>query len=365
MRDFIPQIEPWIDQLELKHLKEVIDSTYVTEHKMTEKFESLITDLTRADYAVSTTNGTAALFCCLKALGIGPGDEVIVPNITFVASSNAVIMTGATPVFCEINDKNFCVDVNKIEDVITDKTKAIMPVHLYGQSCDMDSILDIALRNNLFVVEDAAQGVGVKHDRKHTGTFGHLGVLSFYGNKTITCGEGGIVLTNSKELRDKVYQLKNHGRMKKGQFVHEEIGYNFAFTEMQAAIGVSQLKKLSAIKDKKAKIYKRYMESLEPVFDHLKPVWVDPKCSPVWWFTSFLTDEREALEKYLLSFGIQTRKFFCPLHMQPCYDHMDFDRSRFEISERVYSQGISLPSAYNLTLEEQQYIIKKILEFYK
>ena len=107
------------------------------------------------------------------------------------------------------------------------------------------------------------------------------------------------------------------------------------------------------------------MESLEPVFDRLKPVWVDPKCSPVWWFTSFLTDEREALEKYLLSFGIQTRKFFCPLHMQPCYDHMDFDRSKFEISERVYSQGISLPSAYNLTSEEQQYIIKKILEFYK
>ena len=351
MRDFIPQIEPWIDRLELRHLKEVIDSTYVTESKMTQKFESLIIELTKSTYAVSTTNGTAALFCCLKALDIGPGDEVIVPNITFVASSNAVIMAGATPVFCEINDKNFCIDVNKIEDVITDKTKAIMPVHLYGQSCDMDTILEIALRHNIFVVEDAAQGVGVRHKGKHTGTLGHLGVLSFYGNKTITCGEGGIVLTDSKQLRDKVYQLKNHGRMKKGQFVHESIGYNFSFTEMQAAVGVAQLKKLAAITDKKAIIYKRYMESLEPVFNDLAPVWVDPDCNPVWWFTSFLTEEREALEKYLLAFGIQTRQFFCPLHMQPCYDYMDFDRSKFKVSETVYSQGISLPSAYNLTLE--------------
>lgn len=365
MRDFIPQIEPWIDQLELKHLKEVIDSTYVTEHNMTKLFETLITDLTNSDYAVSMTNGTAALFCCLKALDIGPGDEVIVPNITFVASSNAVIMAGATPVLCEVNDKNFCIDVDKIEDVITNKTKAIMPVHLYGQSCDMDAIIDIAYRNNLYIIEDAAQGVGVKYKRKHTGTFGHLGVLSFYGNKTITCGEGGIVLTDNKNLRDKVYQLKNHGRMKKGQFVHEAIGYNFAFTEMQAAVGVSQLKKLSAIKSIKKTIYDRYMYLLKPVFDDLAPVWVDPDCSPVWWFTSFLTERREELEKYLLSFGIQTRKFFCPLHMQPCYSHMNFDRSKFETSERIYSQGISLPSAYNLTLQEQHYIIEKILEFYK
>lgn len=365
MRDFIPQIEPWIDQLELKHLEEVINSTYVTEHKMTEKFEDLITDLTNSAYAISVTNGTMALFCCLKALGIGEGDEVIVPNITFVASSNAVIMAGATPVFCEVKDNNFCMDVNSAQRLVTNKTKAVMPVHLYGQACDMDTILDFAFNNNLFVVEDAAQGVGVRYDRKHTGTFGHLGVLSFYGNKTITCGEGGIVLTESKQLRDKVYQLKNHGRLKKGKFVHEEIGYNFSFTEMQAAVGVSQLKKLSAIKSKKKRIYDRYMEGLAPISSELRPVWVDKKCDPVWWFTSFLSPRRDELEKFLLGHGIQTRKFFCPLHLQPCYKHMDFDRSIFKVSESAYRQGISLPSAYNLTSEEQEYIIDKILDFYK
>ena len=365
MRDFIPQIEPWIDQLELKHLEEVINSTYVTEHKMTEKFETLITDLTNSRYAVSTANGTAALFCCLKALDIGPGDEVIVPNITFVASSNAVLMAGAKPVFCEVNEKNFCIDVDRIQEVVTDKTKAIMPVHLYGQSCDIDGVLNVALDNNLFVVEDAAQGVGVRYNRKHTGTFGHLGVLSFYGNKTITCGEGGVILTESKSLRDKVYQLKNHGRLEKGKFVHEAIGYNFSFTEMQAAVGVSQLKKLSRIKDKKRHIYRRYMEALEGISDQLKPIWVDKKCDPVWWFTSFLTERRAELEKYILGNGVQSRKFFCPLHLQPCYNNMRFDRSQFAVSEAAYRQGISLPSAYNLTDEEQDYIINLILDFFK
>jgi len=365
MRDFIPQIEPWIDQVELHHLKQVIESTYVTEHAMTEQFEQMIKILTNSDHAVSTTNGTAGLFCCLKALGIGPGDEVIVPNITFIASSNAVIMAGATPVFCEVNDKNFCIDTNDAQRVVTDKTKAVMPVHLYGQSCDMDSVLDFALLNNLFVIEDAAQGVGVRFNRKHTGTFGHLGILSFYGNKTITCGEGGVVLTNSSKLKDTVYQLKNHGRLKKGQFVHEAIGYNFSFTEMQAAIGVAQLKKLSAIKSRKKSIHDNYMKSFASISDKLKPIWVDKRCDPVWWFTSFLTDQREELAEYLLDKGVQTRKFFCPLHMQPCYDFMDFDRSKFTISEKAYKEGISLPSAYNLSQKEQDYIINLITEFFK
>jgi len=364
MRDFIPQIEPWIDERELFHLKRVIDSTYVTEHDLTQEFESLVTDLTNSQYAVATTNGTTALFCCLKALGIGPEDEVIVPNITFIASSNAVIMAGATPVFCEINDSNFCIDTDKIEALITDKTKAIMPVHLYGQSCDMDAVLDIALRNRLFVIEDAAQGVGVRFKRKHTGTFGHLGVLSFYGNKTITCGEGGIVLTESKELRDKIYQLKNHGRLKKGQFVHETIGYNFCFTEMQAAVGISQLQKLPEIKSKKKQIYDKYIEAFKPIQDKLKPVWVDRRCDPVWWFTSFLTETKSELQQYLLDHKIQTRDFFCPLHMQPCYKGMGFDRSDYSLSERIYRQGISFPSAFLLTTEEQYYVIEKTLEFY-
>ena len=364
MRGFIPQIEPWIDEAELEQLKRVIESTYVTEGPLTQEFEDMIKGLTGSRHAISITNGTMALFCCLKSMDIGEGDEVIVPNMTFIASSNAVLMAGATPIFCEVNGQNFCIDTEKIEKLVTEKTRAIMPVHLYGQSCDMDEIMKIALKYNLFVIEDAAQGVGVRYKGKHVGTFGHLGILSFYGNKTITCGEGGVVLTASKELRDQIYKLKNHGRLKKGQFVHESIGYNFCFTEMQAAIGISQLKKLSMIKSKKLQIYNEYIRSFERISEKLHPVWVDTNCDPVWWFTSFLTESKEKLQEYLLGQGIETRDFFYPLHMQPCYDYMLLDRSRYIISEKTYAQGISFPSAFCLTHEEQDFIIDKTLEFY-
>lgn len=363
MRDFIPQIEPWIDEQELIQLKRVVDSTYVTENELTKEFEQKIIDLTGSKYAISMTNGTAALFCCLKSLGIGPGDEVIVPNITFVASSNAVLMTGATPIFCEISAKTLCISPDEILKLINKNTKAVMPVHLYGQSADMETICKIASENNIYVIEDAAQGVGVFFNSKHVGTFGDLGILSFYGNKTITCGEGGVVLTDSKKLRDECYKLKNHGRTTKGTFKHDYIGYNFSFTEMQAAIGISQLGKLEKIISRKAEIHKEYYEKLLPVSDKLKQIYLDPRTTPVWWFTSFLCDNKLKLKQYLLNKGIQTRDFFYPLHAQPCYDFMDIKQD-FSLSEKVYEQGISLPSSYNLTYEEQQYIIDCILEFY-
>ena len=201
------------------------------------------------------TNGTAALYCGLKALDLKEEDEIIVPNMTFIASSNAVIFARAKPVLCDIDPNRLCVSAEQIEKVITNKTKAIMPVHLYGRSCDMDPIMNLAKKYNLKIIEDAAQWVGVLYKGRHVGTFGEIGTLSFYANKTITCGEGGIVLTNDDNIKDHCYKMKNHGRSKKGTFIHESIGFNFAFTEMQAAIGISQLKKLNRIISKKEKIY--------------------------------------------------------------------------------------------------------------
>ena len=363
MRDFIPQIEPWIDNSELKELKRVIDSTFITENKLTKEFEDMIKELTGSKYAIAITNGTAALFCCLKALDIGPGDEVIVPNMTFVATSNAVLMAGAKPILCEIDPDTLCLDPSNLQELISPNTKAIIPVHLYGQSCDMERICEIAQENNIKIVEDAAQGVGVTFNNKHVGTFGELGILSFYGNKTITCGEGGIILTDSKHLRDLCYRLKNHGRIKKGTFKHDYIGFNFSFTEMQAAIGISQMKKLPLIVDRKKKIHDRYYTELSKISDKLCPIFLDQRTNPVWWFTSFLTENKESLQEYLLKMGIQTRDFFYPLHKQPCYDKMCFEGD-FSISERVYNQGISLPSSYGLSEREQDYIIDCIYKFY-
>jgi len=359
----IIQIEPWIDNAELEQLKRVIDSTYLTESTLTKEFETAISEYTKSKYVIATSNGSMALVAGLMALGIGQGDEVIIPNFTFVASCNAIILAGATPVFCEVDPTTFCIDINKIEALITPKTKAIMPVHIYGQSADVPAVVKIAKKHNLKVIEDAAQAIGVLFDGKHVGLESDLSIISFYGNKTITCGEGGVVMTQNKEIADKVYRLKNHGRAKRGTFIHEEIGFNFSITEMQSAIGVAQMKKLPAIIKRKKDIFEKYSIELAGI-QNLKPVEIDKRCQPVYWFTSFLTTERENLENYLKSFNIQTRKFFLPLHLQPCYTGKFNYSNSFPISTAIYEQGLSLPSSYLLTDDEQYFVIDRIKTFF-
>ncbi len=359
----ITQIEPWINDEELIQLQKVVESTFVVEHSLTKEFERLTRDLTGAKHAIAMCNGTMALYVCLKALGVGLGDEVIVPNITFVASANAVILAGATPVFCEVTKDTFCIDTNIAKILVNHKTKAIMPVHLYGQSADMDLIMLFAKNHGLFVIEDAAQGVGVKFHGQHVGTFGDIGILSYYGNKTLTTGEGGIVLTDDDNLAKIAYRLKNHGRDKKGTFIHEHIGFNFSFTEMQAAIGISQMKKLPQIIKRKKEIHDTYFDALKGV-NEIEAVFIDKKSSPVYWFTSYLVQDAQILEKFMMSKGINTRRFFYPLHMQPCYQKEYRGHESFALSEYIYSRGLSLPSSYNLTDDEQTTVIEAIKEFY-
>jgi perosamine synthetase len=360
----IVQIEPWIDDVELDYLSESIKTKYVTEHAFTAKFEDKIKEYTGSKYAVAMTNGTAALYCAFKALGLQHGDEVIVPNITFVATANAAIMAGLTPVFCEIEEDFFCLDPVKAEKLITTRTKAIVPVHLYGQSANLDGILKLAKKHNLYVVEDAAQGMGVMNNGQHVGTFGDIGILSFYGNKTITCGEGGVILTENKDLRDKCYRLKNHGRDKKGVFIHEEIGFNFSFTEMQAAVGLAQLTKLDRVIERKHQIHERYVRELRDIESIIFCPVRSETTRPVFWFTSMLTENREALQDFLSSKQIGSRLFFYPMNAQPCYRHMDLDPENYKYSKHIYDRAISLPSSYQLTGEEQDLVIKTIRSFY-
>jgi perosamine synthetase len=363
----IVQIEPWIDESELRELERVIRSTFVAEHALTREFEGLTEQLTGSKHAIAVCNGTMALFVCLKALGIGPGDEVIVPNFTFIATANAVILAGATPVLCEVREDTFCLDVARTEDLVTRRTRALLPVHLYGQSADMAEVMWFARRHGLKVIEDAAEGIGVRFDGKHVGAIGDMGILSYYGNKTITCGEGGVVLTNDDRLAQAAYRLKNYGRDQKGTFVHESIGFNFSFTDLQAAVGISQMKKLSAIIAKKREIRDRYVGDLSGLPD-FQPVYTDPRCEPVFWFTSFLCQDPEKLFAFLQARNIQTRRFFYPLHQQPCYadhKHIRIADADFRISERIYERGISLPSAYGLSFGEQTYVIEQIRCFYE
>jgi len=362
----IVQIEPWIDAGELRELERAIQSTFITESDLTREFESMTAQLTGAKHAIAVCNGTVALFVCLKAMGIGPGDEVIIPNLTFIATANAVILAGATPVLCEIREDTFCIDMKRAEELLTERTRAVMPVHLYGQSADMTAVMDFASRNKLKVIEDAAEGVGVRFDGQHVGTFAEMGILSYYGNKTVTCGEGGVVLTNDDRLAGEAYKLKNHGRAKKGTFIHESVGFNFAFTDLQAAIGISQMKKMPAIVKKKREIHDCYVQQLQGI-KGFHPAQIDSRCEPVFWFTSFLCDDTEGLSAFLQQQNIQTRGFFYPLHRQPCYADRKYIKNidhDFCVSDAVYRRGISLPSSYSLTEAEQAFVIEQIQRFY-
>lgn len=363
----IPQIQPWIDDEDLDEVIKVIKSTYVTENQATELFENIIKEYTGSRNAIAITNGTMALYVALVAMGIGSGDEVIVPNLTFVASSNAVLMTGATPVLCEVRRDTFCLDINQAHKLINQKTKVIMPVHLYGQSADMDAINAFAKTYKLYVLEDAAQGVGVFFNKKHTGTMGDIGVLSFYGNKTITTGEGGVVLTQNDDFAKKVYRLKNHGRDVKGIFEHKHIGYNFAFTEMQAALGISQMGKLERVIKRKKQINDFYRDALINV-PQMKSMEIDSRCSPVYWFTSYMVEKVEDFQNFLFDNGIQTRRFFYPLDLQPCYQNNNLVsgiNQNFSVSHNIYNHGVSLPSSYNLSYKQLKKITKVIYSYFE
>ena len=259
----IIQIYPWIDKKELEEVTKVIKSTFLTENKYTKKFEKKFRSITKAKYAIAINNWTMGLFCCLKTLKIEKNDEVIVPDITFIASANAVILAGAKVVLCDVDPETLNISTSNIEKMITKRTKAIMPVHLYGNSCNMTKILQIAKKYKLKIIEDAAQGLGVFHKKKHVGTIGDVGGFSFYGNKLITTGEGGMITTNNKRIYEEIQQLKNHGRKEKGKFIHEKIGYNFMFTDIQAAIGLAQINKLKKIINKKLTIYKYYKSNIK------------------------------------------------------------------------------------------------------
>lgn len=359
----IPQIQPWIDEQEKLEVMRVMDSTYLTENRATKEFEEGLISLTGAKHAIAVCNGTVSLYCILKALGIGAGDEVLVPDLTFIATSNAVLMAGAKPVFAPVKQDSLDFDYAQLHVLISENTKAIMPVHLYGKSADMDAVAEFARDYGLKVIEDAAQAIGVHFNNRHVGCFGEAGAISFYGNKTITCGEGGVILTDNDQLATVCRQLKNHGRSQRGTFIHEQIGFNFSWTEMQAAVGIAQLRKLPAIIERKQEIHDTYHDAFSDL-QELRSFSIDPRCKPVHWFTSFYAEHRQGLADYLASHGIQTRLFFCPLHLQPCYQGWGDSRVDYSASVEAYANGLSLPSSFGLTDADLNFIISKVRDFY-
>jgi len=364
----IPQFLPWVGKEEYESISSCFEYNWITEGPKTEEFSTKLRELTGAKYGVFAPNGTLGLYLALKSIGVRYNDEVIVPDFTFIGSANAVEMTGAVPVFVDVNRENFQIDISKAEKLITPKTKAIMPVHIYGTMANMDEVLAFAKKHKIDVVEDAAQAIGVHFKGKHAGTFGKVGVFSFFADKTITTGEGGYIVTDDEIVYEKLLYLRNQGRKNRGTFIHPEIGYNFRMTDIQCAIGLTQLKKLDEIKRRKITIKETYEDLLQnvPQIRFLTP----PKNAE--WIpfrVGILCERAHELMEYLKFKDIEPRTFFYPLHKQPCYAKMvekrNIKESDFPNSIYAYNNGVCLPTFPSLSKTEIEYICLIIKEYYE
>ena len=363
----IPQMKPYIGMEEYESLKSCFESNWVTEGPKSKEFVETLCQIVGSKYGILAPNGTLALYLGLCALDIGPGDEVIVPNFTFIASATAVCMAGATPIFVDVEPHTLQIDMDDCERVLTEKTKALMPVHIYGAACDMNQVMQFAGDHNLLVIEDAAQAIGVSWKGKHCGSFGNVGCFSFFADKTITTIEGGLVCTDDEATYEKLLYLRNQGRRSRGTFIHPEIGFNFRMNDLQASIGLKQLEKREFIFQRKLENFNCYYERLKenPHVDIILPqkgsgfvpfrvaALFKGGCSPI---AEFLSEN-----------GVETRTFFYPLHRQPCFGKIecgDISEEHFTTSSRLFDEGLCFPVYPDLTEVEINYICDKIEEYY-
>ena len=373
----IPIAEPCLGEEELKNVIEAVKSGWISSKgKFIEEFERNFSNYCNRKYGVATSNGTVALHLALKTLGIGKGDEVLVPDLTFVAVANTVTYCNAKPVFVDSHPDYWCIDPEKIDEKITPKTKAIIPVHLYGHPCDMNPLLDIAKDYDLYVIEDAAEAHGAEYKGKKVGSFGDISCFSFYGNKIITTGEGGMCLTNNEELAKNMRILRDHGMNLNKRYWYDVVGFNYRMTNLQAAVGVAQLKKLDEFVEKKRQIARWYSEELKDLEEKelitLHPEMPWAKC--VYWMYCILIEDkfgmsRDELMKRLEENGIDTRPFFYPMHVMPHYKNLSLEKKAlpkkqyimkgFPVAEEISRKGINLPSGVSFKEGE---VVKSICD---
>ena len=358
----IPVYQPLLNGNEKKYVNECLDSTWISSKgKFVNEFEDAFANYIDIKHATSVSNGTVAIHLALLALGIGVGDEVIVPTLTYIASVNSIAYTGAIPVFVDSLEGSWQIDPNDVKKKITSRTKAVMAVHLYGHPCDMDALVTICKENNLFLIEDCAEAIGTTYKGKHVGTFGDISTFSFFGNKTITTGEGGMVVTNDETLYDRAVHFKGQGLAKHRQYWHDVIGYNYRMTNICAAIGVAQLENIDKVlKEKKrvADAYRKYLKDTSVVFHN--PLNDDIYHS--YWMCSILTKdakERDLVREHLDRSGVETRPLFYPVHTMPMYSAQ---YQRHPVAENLGWRGLNLPSYPELSDLDIIFICDKIKE---
>ncbi len=363
MKTKYPVYQPSLKGNELKYVTECIESSWISSKgKYISAFEDNFAAYINAGYATSICNGTAALHIVLAAVNIGPGDQVIVPTFTYIASVNAISYVGAIPVFVDSMPDTWQIDYRDVERKITPKTKAILAPHLYGHPCEMDELTVICRKYGLLLIEDCAEAIGSKYNNKHLGTFGDIAAYSFFGNKTITTGEGGMVVSNSKELIDRAKKLKNQG-LSDRQYWHDEIGYNFRMTNICAALGLAQLEHIDQVIKEKTRIANLYRKAFEnSVIEFHGQA---PNSFNSYWMCSILipdSSKRDDLRNHLASAGIETRPLFYPVHKMAMYSK--FTTERFPVATDISYRGINLPSYPDLTNDDVNFISAKTKEFF-
>jgi len=356
----IPFAKPYFFGNEEKFVVDALHSTWISGGPYVDKLESKLSEIMGSKHAITTSNGTTALTLALLSIGIGQGDEVIIPDFTFVAPGNTTLLIGANPIYVDVNKDTWCIEPELIKKAITPKTKAIIVVHIYGNVCDMDEIIQIAKENHLYVIEDVAEAAFSKYKGRYAGTFGDIGCFSFQATKTITTGEGGAVLTDNQVLAEKMRKIKNHGMTSK-KYWHDVKGYNYRLTNLQAAFGCAQLENIDLILNNKKRIYETYLKNLKNVEEVIFQT-ISREVEPILWAVAIKINplmfkgNRNFLIEKLLKKGIETRPGFYPFSVMPPYNS-----TKCLIAEDISKNIIVLPSFLSLKEEE----IKKICETIK
>ena len=353
---------PYISQRDINSVNKVLKNGWISsDGPEVRKFESEFSKFIGRKYSVTVSSGTAALEIAIKALGIKKNDEVLIPNFTIISNALAVVKQQAKPVLVDCNLENWNIDINQLENKINKKTKAIIITHIYSFANDMDKILKICRKNSIFVIEDAAEVIGLKYKNKKCGSFGDISTFSFYANKQITTGEGGMISVNKFDLYNKCKSLRNLCFGKLNKFNHEDIGWNYRMTNIQAALGLSQIKNINKIVKKKIMIGRQYYKNLKlnknltilpPFISYSKNIY---------WVVGILIKNKKIKSSLLAielrKFGIMTRPFFWPMHEQQIFKKMKlFKKSKFPNSSYLARYGLYLPSYYNLNNKQIDYI---------
>ncbi|MET3520651.1 DegT/DnrJ/EryC1/StrS family aminotransferase [Mesorhizobium abyssinicae] len=359
----IPVYEPYLGGNISLYVNECLTTGWISSRgAFISRFEKAFAEYVGAPQATSVANGTVALHLALDALGIGIGDEVIVPSFTYIASVNTILQTGATPIYVDSLEDTLQVDPQAIRNAITPRTRAVMAVHLYGHPCDMDAISTLCRDHDLLLVEDCAEGFGTRWKGQHVGTFGDVATFSFFGNKTITTGEGGMVLARSADVMDKCRRLKSQGVSPTREYWHDILAYNYRMTNIQAAIGLAQIEIADSLLARKKAIAQSYKQALAGL-----PLRTHDPVGPVdhsFWMCSILVDDhvqRDPLRKHLAECQIETRPFFPPAHLMPhCRANVTLPAA-----ESISTRGINLPSYPGLTSEQSERICGSITSFFR